>query len=248
MNASRQVAIWRFCQKYPKASRRLIRSINAKMLPEGYPVDEHFHPPYNPWDQRMCIVPDGDLFRSIRQGKASVVTGHIETFTEKGVLLTDGRALEADIIVTATGLTLQTLGGMTLTVDGDPVDVADRVVYKGMMLSGVPNFIFVFGYVNASWTLKVGLLGEHFTRLLRHMDAHGYGTVTPVADASMPTAPFSRFASGYMTRALDRLPRQGSRPPWRISPTYSADVRLLRRRPVDDPELRFDQVKETVPS
>jgi monooxygenase len=247
LNISRQVGIWRFCQRYPGAARTLIRKLNAKMLPEGYPVDEHFHPPYNPWDQRMCIVPDGDLFRSIAGGKASVVTGHIETFTENGLQLKDGRTLEADIIVTATGLTLQTLAGMTLTVDDDPVDVADRVVYKGMMLSGVPNFIFVFGYVNASWTLKVDLIGEHFTRLLRHMDAHGYGTVTPMADASMPTAPFTSFASGYMQRALNRLPRQGSRAPWRISPTYNADVKLLRRGSVDDPELRFERVTVPVP-
>jgi monooxygenase len=248
LNIARQVGIWRFCQRYPSTARKLIRKLNAKMLPEGFPVDEHFHPPYNPWDQRMCIVPDGDLFRVIREGKASVVTGHIETFTENGVLLKDGRTLEADIIVTATGLNLQTLGGMTLTIDGDPVDVADRVVYKGMMLSGVPNFVFVFGYVNASWTLKVDLIGEHFTRLLRHMDAHGYGTVTPVADASMPTAPFTRFSPGYIRRAIGQFPRQGTHAPWRISPTYSDDVKLLRRQSIDDPDLRFDRIKEAVPS
>jgi cation diffusion facilitator CzcD-associated flavoprotein CzcO len=247
MNIFRQVALWRLCQKYPQGARKVIRDMNVKLLPDGYPVDEHFRPPYGPWDQRMCIVPDGDLFRAIRHGEASVVTGHIETFTEKGVLLADGRDLEADIIVTATGLTVQALGGMTLSVDGDPVQAADRVVYKGMMLSGVPNFVYVFGYTNASWTLKVGLVGEYFTRLLRHMDAHGYGTVTPIADASMPTAPFTSFASGYMTRALDRLPRQGSRAPWRISPTYNADVKLLRRQPVDDPELRFGAVTAPVP-
>jgi monooxygenase len=222
--------------------------MNAKLLPEGYPIDEHFNPPYGPWDQRMCIVPDGDLFRVIADGQASVVTGPVETFTEDGVLLTDGRELPADIIVTATGLNVQPIGGITLTVDGDEVKAPDRVVYKGMMLSGVPNFAFVFGYTNASWTLKVGLVGENFTRLLRHMDAHGYGTVTPVADAGMATAPFTSFASGYIRRALDALPRQGSRAPWRISPTYSEDVKLLRRSRVDDPELRFDRIKESVPS
>src|SRR6185437_2380548 len=189
VNAARQVAIWRFCQRYPNAARKVIRNLNAKMLPEGYPVDEHFRPPYDPWDQRMCIVPDGDLFRVIREGTASVVTGQNETFTETGVLLTDGRELDVDIIVTATGLNVEALGALTLTVDGVPVQAADRFVYKGMMLSGVPNFVFVFGYTNASWTLKVGLLCEHFTRLLSHMDARGYGTVTPVADASMPAAP-----------------------------------------------------------
>jgi monooxygenase len=247
LNATRQVVAWRACRRYPDAARKVLRNMNAKMLPDGYPVDEHFCPPYAPWDQRMCIVPDGDLFRSIRGGKASVVTGQIETFTEASVLLKDGREVPADIIVTATGLNVQPLGGMTLTVDGEPAQAGDRFVFKGMMLSGVPNFIFVFGYFNASWTLRVGLLGEHFTRLLRHMDARAHDTVTPVADASMPMAPFSAsFSPGYVMRAIDRLPRQGNRAPWRISPTYSADVKLLRRGPVDDPELRFDRVKETV--
>ncbi len=247
LNIARQVGIWRFCQRYPQAARKLIRRLNARMLPEGYPVDEHFRPPYDPWDQRMCIVPDGDLFRAIREGTASVVTGHIETFTEDGILLKDGRELEADIIVTATGLNVQPLGGMTLTVDGEPVQPADRFVYKGMMLSGTPNFMFIFGYTNASWPLKVGLVGEHLTQLLRHMDAHGYATVTPVADPGMPSAPFTNFGSGYIRRALDLLPRQGNRAPWRISPTYSADVKLLRRQPVDDPALQFEPAKEAVP-
>jgi monooxygenase len=246
MNIFRQVAVWRVCQKYPNAARKVIRDINAKQLPAGYPVDEHFRPPYDPWDQRMCMVPDGDLFRAIREGTASVVTGQIETFTENGVLLKDGRELPADIIVTATGLNVHALGGVTLTVDGEPVQAGERVVYKGMMLSGVPNFVFIFGYTNASWTLRVGLVGEHFTRLLRHMDDHGYGTVTPVADAGMPTAPFTTFASGYIQRSIAQLPRQGSRPPWRNSPTYSADVKVLRRGRVDDQELRFDRMRDTV--
>jgi monooxygenase len=127
------------------------------------------------------------------------------------------------------------------------VQAADRVVYKGMMLSDVPNFVFIFGYTNASWTLKVGLIGEHFSRLLRHMDAHGYGIVTPVADAAMPTGPFTAFASGYIQRAIAQLPRQGTRAPWRISPTYGADVKLLRRGRVDDQELRFDRVTNLGP-
>jgi monooxygenase len=248
LNIFRQVTLWRLCQRYPDRARKLIRNLNAKMLPAGYPVDEHFNPPYNPWDQRMCIVPDGDLFRVIRDGTASVVTGQTETLTETGVRLKDGRTLDADIIVTATGLNIQTFGGMALTVDGAPVQAGDRFVYKGMMLSGVPNFVFVFGYTNASWTLKVGLLCEHFTRLLGYMDARGYGTVTPTADASMAATPFTSFGAGYIQRSLDRLPRQGSRRPWRISRTYNADVKLLRRQPVDDPELRFEPVKEPVRS
>ena len=248
LNIFRQVTIWRLCQKYPARARKVIKNLNARMLPAGYPVDEHFNPPYGPWDQRMCIVPDGDLFRAIREGTASVVTGHIDTFTETGLLLKDGRELEADIIVTATGLNVQALGALALTVDGEPVQAAGSLVYKGMMLSGVPNFVFVFGYTNASWTLKVGLVGEHFTRLLGYMSARGYAAVTPVADASMPTAPFTSFGSGYIQRALDRLPRQGNRAPWRISPTYNDDVKLLRRQPVDDPALRFEPVREPVPS
>jgi monooxygenase len=243
------VALWRFCKRWPQAARKVIRDLNVKQLPADFPVDEHFSPPYDPWDQRMCMVPDGDLFRAIRDGKASVVTGQIETFTENGVLLAGGRTLEADIIVTATGLNVHALGGIPLTVDGAPVHAADRFVYKGMMLSGVPNFLFVFGYTNASWTLKVGLVCENLTRLLRHMDARGYGTARPVpADQAMPSTPFTDFASGYITRALGQLPRQGSRAPWRISPTYRADVKLLRRTPVDDPELRFEPLRETVPS
>jgi monooxygenase len=247
LNIARQMGLWRFCQRYPNAARKLIRNLNAKMLPEGYPVDEHFNPPYDPWDQRMCIAADGDLFRVIRRGKASVVTGYIETFTENGVQLTDGRTLEADIIVTATGLNVQALGGMTLSVNGTPVSAPESFVYKGMMLSGVPNFVFVFGYTNASWTLKVGLVGENFTRLLTYMDAHQYRVARPVAaDPAMPGRPFTDFGSGYIRRALGDLPRQGDRAPWRISRTYGADARLLLRRPVDNPELKFDRVPETV--
>jgi monooxygenase len=249
MNAWRQVTIWRACQKYPDAARKVIRGINVKQLPEGYPVDEHFSPPYGPWDQRMCMAPDGDLFRVIRDGQASVVTGPIDTFTEAGVLLKDGRELPADIIVTATGLNVQALGGIALTVDGEPVRVADRFAYKGMMLSGVPNFVFVFGYTNASWTLKVGLLCEHFCRLLAYMDARGYAVARPAAaDPGTPARPFTDFASGYIRRALDVLPRQGDRAPWRISPTYRDDVRLLRKQPVDGPELAFTPARETVRS
>jgi monooxygenase len=249
LNVTRQVALWRFCQRWPQAARKVIRDLNVKLLPDGFPVDEHFNPPYGPWDQRMCMVPDGDLFRAIRDGKASVVTGPVETFTEHGVLLADGRLLEADIIVTATGLNVQALGAMTLTVDEEPVHAPDRFVYKGAMLSGVPNFLFVFGYTNASWTLKVGLVGEYFSRLLRHMDARGYDTARPVAaDDGMPSRPFTDFASGYIRRALDQLPRQGSRAPWRVSPTYNADVKLLRRTPVDDPELRFEPAKAAKPA
>jgi cation diffusion facilitator CzcD-associated flavoprotein CzcO len=241
-NILRQQAVWRFCQKYPQVARQIIRRFNVKMLPEGYPVDEHFNPPYNPWDQRLCAVPNGDLFAAIRHGRASIVTDRITTFTEKGVQLASARELEADIIVTATGLSVQAMGGMTLSVDDEPVELPDTVAYKGMMLSGVPNFSYAIGYTNSSWTLKVGLLCEHVCRLLSHMDAHGYDTARPVvADPAMPTRPFLDFGAGYIQRAIDQLPRQGDRAPWLTSLNYTGDVKLLRHLPVTDPELHFSR-------
>jgi monooxygenase len=241
-NILRQQYFWRFCQKYPNAARRLIRRVNAKLLPEGFPVDEHFNPPYNPWDQRVCFVPDGDLFAAIRQGRADIVTDRIETFTETGVRLASGKELEADVIVTATGLAVQPMGGLELTVDGEPITLSDTVAYKGMMLSGVPNFSYAVGYTNSSWTLKVGLLCEHVCRLLAHLDAHGFDTARPVVgDPAMPTRPFLDFGAGYIQRVVDSLPRQGNRAPWVTSLNYPGDVKLLRRLPVTDPELRFSR-------
>jgi cation diffusion facilitator CzcD-associated flavoprotein CzcO len=238
-NIIRQELLWRFCRRYPKAARQLIRRLNVRMLPDGYPVDEHFNPPYDPWDQRLCLAADADLFRAIRSGKASVVTGPVATFTPGGVQLRDGRTVEADIIVTATGLNVQAMGGITLTVDGEPVRLPDTVAYKGTMLSGVPNFCYVFGYTNASWTLRVGLLCEHFTRLLSYMDERGYDSVRPaLAVPDMATRPLLDLRSGYLTRAFDTLPRQGTSGPWRTPPAYSADARALRG-PVGEPELEF---------
>ncbi|MFD8986195.1 alpha/beta fold hydrolase, partial [Streptomyces sp. NPDC059564] len=239
-NILRQRTVWRFCHARPRAARRLIRRVNAGRLPAGYPVDEHFNPPYDPWEQRLCVVPDGDLFKAIRRGRASVVTDHIAAFTEHGVRLESGRELPADVVVTATGLNLQPFGGIELTVDGEPVHLNDTVSYKGMMLSGVPNFAYAMGYLNSSWTLKVGLLCEHFCRLLAHMDAHGDTVCRPGRpDPAMPTGPFLDFAAGYIQRALHRLPRQGTRTPWQTPMEYAADVRLLRDGSVVGPELRF---------
>jgi monooxygenase len=241
-NIARAQLFWRFCRRFPQAARRLVRRVNSKHLPEGYPVDEHFNPPYGPWDQRLCFVPDGDLFDAIRQGSASVVTDRIVAFTERGVLLNSGRELEADIIVTATGLNVQAFGGIPVTVDDRSVCLADTVAYKGMMLSGVPNFAYAIGYTNSSWTLKVGLLCEHFCRLLAHMDAHRYDVCRPeVADPAMPTRPFLDFGAGYIQRVIDQLPRQGARMPWLTSMNYRADVRLLRADGVVDPELHFSR-------
>jgi cation diffusion facilitator CzcD-associated flavoprotein CzcO len=239
-NITQQQAVWKFCQKHPKAARRIIRRVNARMLPPDYPVDEHFKPPYGPWDQRLCAVPDGDLFRAIRGGTAEVVTDRIERFTAAGIRLASGRELEAEVIVTATGLNVQAMGGMTLEVDGRAVTLAETVAYKGMMLSGVPNFAYAIGYTNSSWTLKVGLLCEHFCRLLAHMDEHGYEVARPVvADARMPLRPFLDFGAGYIRRALDQLPRQGQSAPWLTSMNYAGDVKLLRELPVEDAQLRL---------
>jgi cation diffusion facilitator CzcD-associated flavoprotein CzcO len=239
-NITKQRAVYTFCQRFPRAARRVIRHMNAKHLPENYPVDEHFSPAYNPWDQRLCAVPDGDLFQAIRDGGASVVTDRIAAFTETGIRLESGRELEADIIVTATGLNLQVFGGMSLSVDGTPVNVPDRVAYKSMMLSGVPNFSFVFGYTNSSWTLKVGPLCDHFCRMLAHMDAEGYDIVYPeVGDPAMTTRPLLDLGAGYVKRSVDTLPRQGEGAAWEMSMNYYTDVERLRNGPVVDDNLRF---------
>jgi cation diffusion facilitator CzcD-associated flavoprotein CzcO len=248
-NIMQQQAVWRFCRRHPNSARRIIRRFNAKLLPAGYPVDEHFNPPYGPWDQRLCAVPDGDLFKAIRKGDASVVTDRIESFTENGIRLVSGRELAADVIVTATGLNVQAMGAMALEVDGEAVELADTVAYKGMMLSGVPNFAYAIGYTNSSWTLKVGLLCEHFCRLLTHMDAHGYDTARPVlANPAMPLRPFLDFGAGYIKRVLDRLPRQGDEAPWLTSLDYAGDVKLLRHLPVEDAQLQLSSHEAPVPA
>ncbi|MQA94020.1 MAG: FAD-dependent oxidoreductase [Streptosporangiales bacterium] len=244
-NVAMQRWSWLFCRRFPKAARRMIRSINARRLPEGFPVDEHFNPPYDPWDQRLCIAPDGDLFQAIRHGRASVVTGHIEAFTPEGVRMESGEHLDADVIVTATGLDLKLFGGVGLAVDGEPVDPGERFAYKGMMLSGVPNFVLAIGYTNASWTLKVGLVCEYFCKLLAHMDAHGYDTARPVADPGLPKRPLLDFQAGYVLRSLDKLPKQGPVAPWAASTHYRSDRRLVRRGGVADGHLRFSSAESS---
>ncbi|MFD6759628.1 flavin-containing monooxygenase [Streptomyces roseolus] len=239
-NVLLQSAFFRFCRRHPKAARRLIRRLNARRLPPGYPVDEHFRPPYEPWDQRLCTAPDGDLFTAVREGRATVVTDRIAAFTGTGVELASGRHVDADVVVTATGLNVRLLGGVALTVDGAPVRLADTVVFKGLMLSGVPNLVLAIGYTHASWTLRIDLVGEHLCRLLRHMDARGLTACRPEpADPAMPTRPLFDLGAGYVRRAVGELPRQGDRGPWRMSADYRADVRLLRDGSVSDPELRF---------
>lgn len=242
-NVAQQRLLFELCQRFPSVARRMIRKINESQLPEGYPVDKHFNPPYNPWDQRLCVVPDSDLFRTIRKGKASIVTDRIASFTENGILLESGEELEADIIVTATGLNIKIIGGIELTVDGRPVSLPDTVVYRGMMLSGIPNFALAIGYTNASWTLKIGLLCEYFCKLLTYMDAHGHDSVWPVADPTMPTRPLLDFGAGYVQRALATLPKQGEKAPWVMSMSYYADRRVLRGDVADD-NLHFARARD----
>jgi monooxygenase len=212
-----------------------------KRLPEGYDVDTHFNPHYNPWQQRMCLVPDSDLFEAIANGSASVVTDGVETFTETGLKLSSGEELEADVVVTATGLNVLLLGGIDVSLDGKPVDFSKTVAYKGTMICGVPNLALTLGYTNASWTLKCDLVAQYVCRLINHMDEHGYDVCTPEPpDPSVPTEPFIDFNSGYVLRSIDTLPRQGAIRPWRLHQNYFRDVRLLKRGPVND-GMRFSR-------
>jgi cation diffusion facilitator CzcD-associated flavoprotein CzcO len=214
----------------PKLMRRLMRAGVKRALPEGYDVDTHFNPRYDPWDQRVCLVPDGDLFESISSGRVSVVTDTIKTFTERGIELESGQLLEADVVITATGLNLLALGGMELRVDGRDIDPSSTLTYRGMMLGGVPNMAFAIGYTNASWTLKCELICEYVTRLLNHMDTRGAAQATPRPPAGVvQTEPFLNLASGYVRRNVDRFPRQGAAAPWRVHNNYLRDIALIRR-------------------
>jgi cation diffusion facilitator CzcD-associated flavoprotein CzcO len=234
-----QSAFYGLSRRRPAFVRRLIRKQNVALLPEGYDVDTHFTPSYQPWDQRMCFVPDADLFTAIRRGEAEVVTSTIEGFDADGILLTGGRHLHADVIVTATGLTLSPFGGIELVVDGAKVDPSRAMTYRALMLGGVPNFVFTVGYTNASWTLKVDLVGDFTCRVLAHMAEHGYRRVVPVPDPSVRERPLMDFTSGYVLRALDRLPHQGDRDPWRLRQNYLRDRRTIRRAPLEDGVLAF---------
>ncbi|MBQ1058722.1 flavin-containing monooxygenase [Micromonospora sp. C32] len=233
-NVTLGVANFQLSRRAPGVVKRFLRRAAKGRLPAGYDVDRHFSPRYDPWDQRLCVVPDGDLFAALRAGRASVVTDTIDTFTERGIRLASGEELAADVVVTATGLNLLALGGMTLAVDGADVDLASTVAYKGMMLSGVPNFAMTIGYTNASWTLKADLVATYVCRLLRHLDDTGQQIVTPLAPDTDDLAPIIDLKSGYVLRAVDQLPKQGPRAPWRLHQNYPRDVRLMRHGPLTD--------------
>jgi monooxygenase len=227
-------------RKYPERVKDRLINLVREELGNDYDVEKHFTPRYNPWDQRMCLVPDSDLFNSIKSGKASVVTDHIDHFTENGILVKSGEHLEADIIVTATGIELNALNDIEVSVNNEKVEPHNRLSYKGMMLSGVPNLAFSFGYVNASWTLRADLTCEYVCRLLNRMDKLGVNTCIPQED---PTAivddEYIDFSSGYVKRALDRLPKQGKKAPWRNYQNYLKDIFLVRIFSIKDSTLKF---------
>jgi monooxygenase len=232
--------LYQLSRRRPALIKRLIRKGVERQLPPGYDIDTHFKPRYDPWDQRMCLVPDGDLFEAISAGRASVVTDRIQTFNERGLTLASGAELEADVIVTATGLNMLAFGGIELSVDERPVELPQTTSYKGMMLGGVPNMAFAIGYTNASWTLKCDLTCEYVCRLLNHMDACGYAQCVPDdSDPTIERQPMIDFSSGYVQRAIDQFPKQGSKPPWRLYQNYPRDILGLRFGSVEDGAMRF---------
>ena len=233
-------------RKKPQKTKEGILKLAKKQLPEGYDLS-HFTPSYNPWDQRMCLIPDADLFVSIKEGKSSVLTDQIETFTETGLELKSGKELPADLVVTATGLDLLFLGGMKVSVDGTEIDMSSELTYKGMMYSGIPNLASVFGYTNASWTLKADLTCEYVCRLLNYMDANGMTSATPRnSDPEMTTEPWLDFSSGYVQRTISRFPKQGSKLPWKLNQNYKRDIKLLRKGELADGVMTFERVKAKV--
>ena len=236
-----QLFFYRMTRTRPeKVKQRLLGMVRDGLGPD-FDVETHFTPRYNPWDQRLCLIPDDDLFVALKSGKASVATDTIADFTAEGIVLASGKTLPADIVVTATGLKLNLLGGMTMAMDGVPVDLSKALIYKGMMMSGVPNCAFTFGYTNASWTLKADLTSEYVCRLLNHMDKRGTRVATPVRGAGDTEEEpfFGNFSSGYVQRAAAILPKQGAKMPWKLNQNYALDLMALRFGKIDDGTMVF---------
>ncbi|MBX3490822.1 NAD(P)/FAD-dependent oxidoreductase [Parvibaculum sp.] len=228
------------CRKKPERAKEFILKGVREQLGPDYDIDTHFTPKYNPWDQRLCLVPNGDLFEAIKKGDASVVTDHIDTFTETGIKLKSGKELEADIIVTATGLKLQLLSGLEVTVDGKRMDLSKTFAYKGMMYSDVPNLASAFGYTNASWTLKADLTSAYLCRLLNHMEKTGLRQATPrVSDPSLEEEPWLDFTSGYVQRSIEEFPKQGTKAPWKLYQNYALDIVSLKFGSIEDSAMEF---------
>jgi cation diffusion facilitator CzcD-associated flavoprotein CzcO len=251
-NVTLQQFMYRKTRTQPEKVKKALLDMVRKELGPDYDVATHFTPRYNPWDQRLCLVPNSDLFKAIRSGKASVVTDHIDGFTETGIALKSGKQLDADIIVTATGLNLVVLGEVQFAVDGAPVEFGKTWTYKGMMYSGVPNLVSTFGYINASWTLRADLTCEYVCRLINHMTKTGTRQVTPrlrASDQAMPPRPWiDDFSSGYMQRMLDRFPKQGDHEPWINPQNYTRDKQMIRHGALEDGALFFDNPATDLPA
>ena len=234
---------FRMCRTTPAKAKKLILDGVQEQLGPDYDISTHFTPTYNPWDQRLCLVPNGDLFGALKNGTATVVTDHIETFTTAGITLRSGATLPADIVVSATGLNLVNLGGIAITVDGVGIELAKKLTYKGMMYQDIPNLAYSFGYTNASWTLKADLTCAFVCRLLNHMDRQGAQQMTPrLTDASVTPEPWVDFSSGYFQRSAAMMPKQGSKAPWKLHQNYARDILALRYGKVDDGALTFTKV------
>ena len=233
--------MFQFARRWPVRAKRALIGMARRALGPTHDVDTHFTPRYDPWDQRLCIAPDGDLFRAIKSGSAEVVTGGIDRFTATGIRLASGRELPADIVVSATGLVLNLLGDVALAIDGAPVDFSKALSYRGMMFSGVPNLIYTVGYTNASWTLKAGLTARYASRLLAYMDKHGLSTATAVPDPRLETRPLLDLTSGYVQRVIAHMPRQGTTGPWRLHQNYLRDWWAQRCSRVADGTMKFER-------
>jgi monooxygenase len=239
-NVALGMAFYAYCRNFPAHAKKLIVKQVERRVRGKVDVGAHFTPSYKPWDQRLCLVPDADLFKALRDGRASVVTDHIETFTETGLKLRSGHEIEADVVVTATGLKLKFLGGMTMEVDGKTVEPAKSMAYKGMMISDVPNMALAIGYTNASWTLKCDLTSAYVARLLNYMDRHGFTECCPRRkDPSLKEEPLMSFSSGYVQRSIDTFPRQGSIAPWRVYQNYVLDRLMLKHASLEDRGMEF---------
>ncbi len=233
------IAFFNASRSWPNAVRKLVQKGIKKEIGEKYNQAD-FNPPYNPWDQRLCLVPDSDLFKSVKEGKAEIVTDQIERFTENGILLKSGKELEADLIVTATGLKVQLLGGMTVHINGVLGDSGQAHAYRGVMLSDVPNFAFTVGYTNASWTLKCDLSCRFVTKVLNYMDKNNYAVCVPRFDSTkFKSEPLLDFNAGYVLRSLDKIPKQGSKHPWKVHQNYLKDLMSLEWSGVDDGYLLY---------
>lgn len=237
--AAGTVGLYVWMRRYPQAARKVLRKWAGMHLPKDFDYDTHLNPPYNPWEQRLCVVPNADLFKAMHSHKVDIVTDHIDRFTETGIRLASGQELEADLIVTATGLQVVPFGGAQGFIDGKPIELGDHFAYKAMMLNDVPNLVFLLGYSNASWTLKIDLVCDFLVRLLTYMDEHQHTVVTPRLHGSMDKRPIMDLSSGYLRRAAGTMPWAGSRDPWRLKNNWYFDRRMIHRGPIEDKELEF---------